>query len=64
MTNREWLQTLTDEEFAENMRCSCFHCIFYVNEEGKGVCTATMGAFCGEGISLWLQKEHKEKDSL
>lgn len=62
MTNREWLQTLTDEELAEHMRFGCFHCIFYVGEEGKGTCMAKISDFCETGISLWLQKEHKEKN--
>lgn len=45
------------------MRFGCFHCIFYVGEEGKGTCMAKISDFCETGISLWLQKEHKEATS-
>lgn len=60
MTNREWLESLSDEEVARCMKHSCLYCIFHV---GLGVCTASPGYSCQNGIALWLQKEHKEKNN-
>lgn len=64
MTNREWLQTLTDEEFAkwhQTVGCgSCAH-----NPE-KGICFNLLSgivsfneAHCIDGTAKWLQMEHK-----
>lgn len=65
MTNRQWLETLTDEELAKwrvSVGCkSCAH-----NPE-KGFCNNLNGivAFdpncCVDGTAKWLQTEHKEK---
>lgn len=67
MTNRQWLETLTDEELAKwrvSVDCrSCAH-----NPE-KGFCNNLSGISfdpncCIDGTAKWLQQEHKENDSL
>lgn len=64
MTNREWLQTLTDEEFAKwNYEIGCGSC---ANNPEKGFCDNLSGAVsfdearCIDGTAKWLQQEHKE----
>lgn len=64
MTNREWLETLTDEELAKwrvSVDCrSCAH-----NPE-KGFCNnlTDIASFdqncCIDGTAQWLKQEHKE----
>lgn len=64
MTNRQWLATLTDEEFAkwhQTVECgSCAH-----NPE-KGICYNLSGIVsfekdcCIDGIAKWLKMEHNE----
>lgn len=64
MTNREWLETLTDEEFAKwNYEIGCGSCAY--NPE-KGICERISNLSClypnpcMDGIAKWLQQEHKE----
>lgn len=64
MTNREWLQTLTDEEFAKwNYEISCGMCAY--NPE-RGICESISYLtnfdqnHCIDGITKWLKQEHKE----
>nr|DAE55184.1 MAG TPA: hypothetical protein [Caudoviricetes sp.] len=64
MTNREWLQTLTDEEFAKwNFDISCGMC---ANNPATGICKniSYMANFdenrCIDGIARWLKQKHKE----
>lgn len=53
MTNREWLESLSDEEFAKTMRDEpCKHLW-----EKKRCC----GMDCNECTERWLQSEHKDK---
>lgn len=59
MTNREWLETLTDEEFTRMMWYSCDCCV------GQGdlkICHKQPS--CRDGRLKWLKQEHKENDSL
>ena len=68
MTNRQWLETLTDEELAKwrvSLECrSCAH-----NPE-KGFCNNLSGIVsfdpncCIDGTAQWLKQEHKENNSL
>ena len=65
MTNREWLQTLTDEEFAKwNYEIGCGSCAY--NSE-KGFCNNLTGSVsfetdrCINGTERWLKQEHKEE---
>lgn len=55
MTNREWLQTLNDEEFTQIMWYSCECCVAYGNREK---CLNDMD--CRDGRLKWLKQEHKE----
>ena len=58
MTNREWLQTLTDEEFARKMWYACECCV------GQGdLKKCWRQKSCREGRLKWLKKEHKEDDN-
>lgn len=65
MTNRQWLETLTDEEFAKwNFNMDCGMCAY---NPDRGVCENISygGNFdenrCIDGVTKWLQMEHKEK---
>lgn len=58
-TNRQWLESLSDEELARRIDIlrGCDSCIY--NEDGKSMfCNHTDD--CREGIIKWLQAEHKE----
>lgn len=55
MTNREWLQTLTDEEFVQIMWCySCDCCTGHTDLEK---CNKML---CRDGRIEWLKQEYKE----
>lgn len=64
MTNRQWLETLSDEEFAKwNFDISCGMCAY--NTE-RGMCDNLRGigalideVYCIDGITKWLSMEHK-----
>lgn len=58
MTNREWLNTLTDEEFVRMMWCSCECCVAQGNMK-----ECRKQASCNEGRLRWLKKEHEESDN-
>ena len=64
MTNRQWLETLTDKELAKwNFERECGMCAY--NPE-RGICKnlSDRSNFdrnsCIDGIAKWLQAEHKE----
>lgn len=64
MTNREYLQTLTDEELAAwHIAVGCGSCAY--NPE-KGFCKNLLdiSSFeedcCVNGVAVWLRGEHKE----
>ena len=53
MTNREWLESLSDEELAKRMT-GCVKCSF---------CDVCHGDYnCDVGHLKWLQTEHKDKE--
>lgn len=55
MTNREWLQTLTDEEFARMMWYSCDCCV------GQGdLKKCHKQPSCRDGRLKWLKQKHTE----
>lgn len=54
MTNREWLQTLTDEEFVKVMYGSCRNCV------ANGNIKECESISCRDGRIEWLKQEHKE----
>ncbi len=63
MTNREWLNTLSDEEFAgKYLIVWCSNC---VHNPQRGMCrNLTKGVtfesdYCTDGMAKWLQMEHK-----
>ena len=66
MTNREWLQTLTDEELAKwRVLVECRSC---AHNPEKGFCNNLSVSFdlncCVDGTAQWLKQEHKENNSL
>lgn len=61
MTNREWLNSLTEEDFAntlyeydDNIECKC--CVAY------SIDTACFN-HCKEGFIAWLKQEHKDEQN-
>lgn len=65
MTNRQWLQTLTNEEFAKwRVLVECRSC---AHKPEKGLCNNLNGIAsydpncCIDGTVKWLQAEHKEE---
>ncbi len=66
MTNRQWLESLSDEELAnvlydiaDNKCCDIAYCDTVEDENGYLVCDWN----CKEGVRKWLQAEHKETDN-
>lgn len=64
MTNRQWLETLTDEELAKwHVEIGCGSCAY--NPE-RGFCNNLSGAVsfdearCIDGTAKWMSMEHKE----
>jgi hypothetical protein len=52
MTNREWLNSLSDEDFCTALeQVDCRLCAFYGDCKGKQ---------CRDGFVEWLREEHKE----
>ena len=63
MTNREWLQSLSDEEFAKwSIEVGCGACAY---KPERGFCNNLSGSisfkenYCIDGTAKWLQMEHK-----
>ena len=62
MTNRQWLESLSDEELAAELDdWLCFHCI---HNRGRDMahCVLENGydeAICRSGTTKWLKNEHK-----
>ena len=54
MTNREWLENLSDEELAETLDC-CTVCVY----GNVRFCSENI---CSKGITQWLRQEHKDND--
>lgn len=51
-TNRQWLESLSDEEFNKFVVVTCNRCIYKPCNHSYANCT--------KGILAWLQAEHKE----
>lgn len=58
MTNREWLESLSDEEF---VRIVCYSCKCCVGQSDFEECLKQSS--CYEGRAEWLKKEHKEDEA-
>lgn len=54
MTNREWLNNLSDEDFACEVLASCNMCV----NAGKN-CKEHNEMNCFEGQKKWLEQEHE-----
>lgn len=53
MTNRKWLESLSDKELARVMSAvMCEHCVY----EDVLDCHAN----CQNGIRMWLERQHKK----
>ena len=65
MTNREWLETLTDEEMAEllvNDGCITFCSYVHFLTRKHSYCEKPKGKTCKDGICDWLKAEYKEEN--
>jgi hypothetical protein len=60
MTNREWLNKLSDEELAKmlNDEYSCSFCTHYVN--GELTCSGSGENICLNGIKKWLREDYEK----
>ena len=56
MTNREWLNTLSNEEFVEVLPLSCSGC------PARRICDETVMP-CDAVIRTWLNQQHKEDNN-
>lgn len=63
MTNRQWMESLSDEEFAKwHVEIGCGSC---VHNPERGYCkNLTKGVtfesdYCTDGMAKWLKMEHK-----
>lgn len=54
ITNREWLETLPDEEFVKVMYGSCRNCV------ANGNIKECESISCRDGRIKWLKQEYKE----
>lgn len=61
MTNREYLNSLSDEEFAHDV-LSGYVCCYCVHDRRQ--CKAHNGVLhdCDKGIEKWLKREHKDEE--
>ena len=60
MTNREWLESLSDAQLAELIYCleDYAHCEFCA-DDGKCRNSDTIVQDCLGGLEKWLKQEHK-----
>ena len=56
MTNREWLSTLTDEEFIDEYHVSCGGC------PARDICDNNLLP-CEAVLKTWLRREHEEDNN-
>lgn len=54
MTNREWLESLSDEDFIDEYPVSCVCC------PARDICDDNMLP-CSAVLKAWLRREHKEE---
>lgn len=52
MTNREWLESLSDKELAEKINRTLLNC--------REMCMGCCPFYCIRSIMDWLQSEHKD----
>lgn len=61
MSNREWLNTLSDEEFAKfYVNIGCGACAYNTEKYCKVLSEEDREPECEKGTALWLKQEHKE----
>ena len=53
MTNREWLNSLSDSDFVEKIYKGCGVCAFFNDKIGS-----CLGRSCEKGIKEWLEAEN------
>lgn len=58
MTNREWLESLSDEEFVKEISKSrCERCFLTTKQ-----CLKETAISCNRARVMWLSAEHKDKE--
>ena len=55
MTNREWLNSLSNEDFIDEYRVSCSSC------PAREICDNNLLP-CDEVLMSWLRSKHKEEN--
>lgn len=58
MTNREWINTLTNKECVYLFASACNVCIYKDKD-----CAEHAGMNCYEGCLKWLEKEHEDGEN-
>lgn len=62
MTNRQWLESLSDEEFIKEYPVSCAgYPVSCACCPARKICDKTTIP-CNEVLKIWLRQEHKEDD--
>ena len=56
MTNRQWLESLSDKEFVLTMCYSCKCCVGHDDNRKCGKIS------CRDGRIEWLKQEHKQEE--
>lgn len=57
MTNREWLNSLSNEDFIDEYRVSCSNC------PAREICDNNLLS-CNAVLMSWLRKQHIEKEKM
>ena len=62
MTNREWLESLSDEELVDEITgVVCHRCIYKQESEMPKCVIVNYDSYvCKRGVKYWLKAEHKD----
>ena len=61
MTNREWLESLSNDDLARQFIKATSDCRRICSASVYSTCgISTVGYTCTDGMAMWLNEEHKE----